>query len=322
MAAVGEQMPPPAAPRGDFRHEALLYGGEAEFLDGVGAFVEEGLAAGDPVLVLLGAPKIGQLQRRLGPMASRVAFADMDELGRNPARLLPVWREYVTDHEPGRSVRGVSEAIWAGRGSDELVEAQHHEALLNVAFDDTPTLALLCAYDLDALPPAVIDEARRTHPMVQQGGRVARSHSYLQLPRRAKPLSGPLAEPPGEPSVVVFGADGLPEVRELVERQAARVGLGPQRIADLVLAVDEVASNSIRHGGGGGTLRVWDDGQAEICEIRDTGTIRDAMVGRERPRPFARSGRGLWLAHQLCDLVELRSSPAGTVVRLAVRYAG
>ena len=307
-----------AAPAG-FRHEAFLYAGDAEFLDGTAAFVRDGLAAGASVLVVVAAAKIARLRRRLGPAAARVEFLDMEEVGRNPARIIPAWRQYVNAQPPGQPVRGIGEAIWASRGPAELVEAQHHEALLNVAFADTPALSLLCAYDVAALAPALIDEARRTHPTVSHRGRTGPSPSYLRLPRRAKPLSGPLPEPNQAPSVLGFGRAGLGEVRDLVGRQARRAGLAPRLAADLVLAVDEVAANSIRHGGGAGTLRVWDDEHAVVCEIRDAGTLRDAMVGRERPRLLASAGRGLWLANQLCDLVQLRSSPAGTTVRLAMR---
>jgi anti-sigma regulatory factor (Ser/Thr protein kinase) len=33
-------------------------------------------------------------------------------------------------------------------------------------------------------------------------------------------------------------------------------------------------------------------------------------------------GRGLWLINQLCDLVQLRSSPEGTSVRMSMRLPG
>jgi hypothetical protein len=32
-------------------------------------------------------------------------------------------------------------------------------------------------------------------------------------------------------------------------------------------------------------------------------------------------GRGLWIANQLCDLVQIRSSAAGTVVRMQMRLS-
>ena len=86
-----------------------------------------------------------------------------------------------------------------------------------------------------------------------------------------------------------------------------------------MLCADELAANSLLHGGGRGELRVWRDGAALVCEVSDTGTIDDPLAGRRVPSLDRVGGRGLWLANQLCDLVQLRSGPAGTVVRLHVR---
>jgi two-component sensor histidine kinase len=91
---------------------------------------------------------------------------------------------------------------------------------------------------------------------------------------------------------------------------AEAAGLDPARAADLVLAVDEVATNSLRHGGGRGAQRFWRDEGALVCEVRD--------AGRERPAIDRDGGRGLWMVNQLCDLVQLRSFPGGAVVRLHV----
>jgi hypothetical protein len=42
----------------------------------------------------------------------------------------------------------------------------------------------------------------------------------------------------------------------------------------------------------------------------------EPLVGRVRPTPDAQSGRGVWIANQLCDLVQIRSGRSGTVVRV------
>jgi anti-sigma regulatory factor (Ser/Thr protein kinase) len=86
----------------------------------------------------------------------------------------------------------------------------------------------------------------------------------------------------------------------------------------LVLCVDEIAANSLLHGGGAGVLRVWSEGSTFICEVADNGVIADPLVGRQTPSPERAGGRGVWLANQLCDLVQIRSGASGTVVRLHV----
>ena len=53
-----------------------------------------------------------------------------------------------------------------------------------------------------------------------------------------------------------------------------------------------------------------------VVEVWDHGRIHRLLAGRELPSIDDEMGRGLWLAHQLCDLVQVRSSPEGTIVRL------
>jgi anti-sigma regulatory factor (Ser/Thr protein kinase) len=119
----------------------------------------------------------------------------------------------------------------------------------------------------------------------------------------------------------VFTAENLGSLRHSLAEWASGERLGAERIEELVLAVNELATNSVRHGGGGGTLRVWREAETLLCEIQDNGHIEQPLLGRTLPGPDARSGRGLWLANQLCDLVQIRSSPDGTVVRVHTRLA-
>ena len=108
----------------------------------------------------------------------------------------------------------------------------------------------------------------------------------------------------------------LADLRLRVGEAATAFGLDPARIGDIILIVNEVATNSVRHGGGAGTLRMWEEGPVLICEVRDTGQILDPLVGRSKPPAGRGSGFGLWLANELCDLVQIRSFPTGSVVRL------
>jgi anti-sigma regulatory factor (Ser/Thr protein kinase) len=200
------------------------------------------------------------------------------------------------------------------------MECQRHESLLNLAFADGPPFRLLCPYDTGALPPAVIDQARRTHPLVVEGGARRESAHYPGLHEvEASTFDGSLPEPAGEPVELFFEAGPLDELRRLVGEHAAAAGFDRALRTDLVLAVNEIAANSIRHGGGRGLLRLWQDGDALICEVRDAGRLREPLVGREHPSTETYSGRGVWLANHLCDLVQLRSSSEGTVVRLHLR---
>ncbi len=320
MALHSETRPSDAtASMTGFHHGALLYEGATGFLRATTPFIRDGIAAGEPVLVAVGKEKIALLCAELGDQADQVEFADMAVLGRNPARIIPAWRDFVVRHEGSApAVRGIGEPIWAGRSAAELTECQRHEALLNVAFTEAtwPSLALMCPYDVGTLPEPVLFEAARSHPLVKKDGSVRpdRSVGIEQLAQTH--LHTPLPEPSGPLREMEFGLDELHAVRGLVTAAASAGGLGPERSYDLALAVSEVATNSVVHGGGTGIFRVWCEGGRIVCECRDQGKLDDPLVGREEPLPDTLGRRGLWMVNQLCDLVQIRVFASGTVVRL------
>jgi anti-sigma regulatory factor (Ser/Thr protein kinase) len=300
-----------------FRHEAMLYNGWPQFLAGTVGFIRDGLAAGEPVLVVESREKIDRLRDALGDDAERVMFADMADVGANPARIIPAWREFVDVHgADGKRLRGIGEPIWKGRTDDELVECQRHESLLNVAFAGGQPWYLLCPYDTGKLDPSVIDEARRSHEYVSDSGGPAISDEFRGVDACGEPFCIDL--PMGDDRAESFGFDDdrLLRVRGAVARFATEAGLTAARATRLVTATNEVATNSIVHGGGNGTLRMWRAGDDVVCEVRDAGRYTQALADRERPGGDPASPRGLWLANQLCDLVQIRTLPEGTVVRL------
>ena len=236
------------------------------------------------------------------------------------AALIHAWHEFAEPHlRVQRPVRGVGEPISAARSADELVECQRHEELLNVAFGSGPGWTLVCPYDTAALDPDVIAECRCSHPQVRENGVTEPSSEYRGLEAIGEPFAPPLPEPSAAPDELAFDLSRLGDVRRTVADAAKRARLDDDRAQDLIVAVHEVAANSVRHGGGTGLLRTWNGGPGVTCEIRDAGVITEPLAGRLRPADPARGGNGLWLANQLCDLVQLRSSQVGTVVRLLVR---
>lgn len=128
--------------------------------------------------------------------------------------------------------------------------------------------------------------------------------------------SHPLQE---RPETRVFQSVTMSAVRRLVSRWATDAGMNPSRCYDLVLAVCEVATNSVRHAQGWGVLRVWQDGHVLICEVADRGRPDRPLAGREPPAPGQEGGYGLWIASRLCDRVEFVSTATRTVVRLHMR---
>ena len=197
-----------------FRHEALFYDGEGEFLDGTLQFIGGALAAGEPALIMLREERSRPLEAALGADAARVHFADMREFGRNPARIIPAWREFLERHAPdGRPVRGVGEPIWPGRSPAELTECQRHESLLNLAFGDGHGWRLLCPYDAGALDDELLRAAWRSHPRVAQNGATRTSDAYLDAPGVGEPFDGALPAPGAESHEVTFTSEQLTTLR-------------------------------------------------------------------------------------------------------------
>jgi anti-sigma regulatory factor (Ser/Thr protein kinase) len=298
---------------GGFAHAALVYDGPEQFADAVLPFLAEGIEAGEPALVAVGAGHIEPLRDALGE--ADVTFVDMAELGRNPGRIIPAWAGFIGDH-PDTPVRGVGEPIWAGRSSAELVECQLHESLLNLAFAEADGFRLLCPYDRTALDDAVLHEAGCGHPSLVEHGAWNDSPAYRDSDRLLAPFDAPLPRPRGATEAFSFDRDSLDELRALVRHRGLRAGLSERRAQDFVLAVNEAATNSVCHAGGQGVLRVWIEDDALLCEVRDPGVVEDPLAGRRAPSFDRVGGLGLYIAHQLCDLVQLRSGPLGTVVRL------
>jgi anti-sigma regulatory factor (Ser/Thr protein kinase) len=242
----------------------------------------------------------------------------MAKAGRNPARIIPAWRRFVDEHAgPGVRLRGIGEPISVERDADELVECQRHESLLNLAFRSAEAFWLLCPYDAHALSEEVLEEARRSHPYVTERGYAHASMSYAPTERLGEPLPDP---PPGA-AALEFGQGPLEPVRRFVAEQALRAGLTRHRGLDAVVAVNEVASNSIEHGAGGGVLRIWNGKRRFVCEVQDGGRLDDPLADRRLPVEESSHGRGFWIANQLCDLVQVRSLRTGTVVRLHIARA-
>jgi anti-sigma regulatory factor (Ser/Thr protein kinase) len=300
-----------------YRHEAFFYAGRDEFLAGCVPFVAAAVAADEPVMVALVPERLDLLRRALGSDAARVCFVDMAELGRNPARILPAWRAFVDEAaRDGRPVRGIGEPIWAGRRDAEIVECQLHEALLNMAVDPDVAFWLRCPYDVSTLPASVAEAAQYSHPVLVGPEEYRGSTVYEGLHHVQSLFGSPLPEPEVRAPSLSFGADDLPTLRRMVERTAAVTTLTGERLIEFDLAVHEIAANSVRHGGGSGRFRVWSADDAVSCEVADAGHISDPLVGRSTPEPTAEDGRGIWLANQLADLVQVRSTAQGTTVRL------
>lgn len=309
----------PAASGSGVRHMFYPYAGVQQYLSGVLAYIDQARADGADVVVAVPADRRQLLHGEL-PEDGTVTFVDAAALGRNPGRLIPAWQDWLNRRSRDVELRGIGESVWSGRTAAQLSELRYHEWLINLAFAGTPIWSLLCPFDSDGQPAEVGSILARCHPLIWNG-----TASVAAQQPAARPESFTL-EPFGQPTdsydEMHYSLASLPMLRQDIARRAAAHGLPAERVRDLVLAASEIASNSIRHGGGRGTLRTWAEDGSLICEFSDAGVITDPLAGRIRPTVSQPGGCGLWFVHQLCDLVELRSDAQdGTRVRLHMDLA-
>lgn len=299
---------------GRFVHQALFYRDLGDYLARLDAFVTDGLASGEPVLVAVHTERLGPLRERLGASAAQVHFQDMAEVGRNPGRIMTVLTDFAGQCD-GTRPRLVGEPIWAGRSPAEVREATRHEALLNLAFAGTAA-TILCPYATGELDAGTLADAERTHPELLSAGWAEPSPHYTPPIVVSADCDAPQVRPPPDRELIPIPADDQAAVRRRVAGFATAAGMSADRIVDLILAVAELADNAVRHGTGEASTLLWLESGQVVAEVHDQGRISDPLAGRRRPALNATGGRGLWLVHQLCELVEYR--PGMVRLRMAL----
>jgi hypothetical protein len=296
-----------------YRHEALLWRAPEEFLKATVPFVSEALGAGESVMVAVAEQRAHWLREALGSDAEAVLFVDMAQLGRNPARLTPAWRRFVEHAGTSQPVRGIQEPVWLGRRPEEIVEGQLHEALLNVAVEPDTPFWLMCPYEASRLDSDVVEEVYRSHPAVV-ADTYRGSHLYGGRDHVDRLWSADLPPLQGEPELVPLSRAALKGVPALVAATAYAAGVTCDKSAELAVVVHQLVKASVHRGATEAVLRIWTSHESVICQLSDEVVRRDPLVDRKPPLKDQRNS--LYTAHELCDLVQVRSSLSGTTVRV------
>ncbi|QSB17489.1 sensor histidine kinase [Natronosporangium hydrolyticum] len=300
-----------------FVHEAFFYRGRDEFLAATVPFIEKGLAQDEPVLAATQPANLSRLRAALGTTVSQLHLVDLVRAGRNPGRILPaVLLAFVHAHA-GRRVWMISEATWPGRSDLEYPACVQHEALANVAAAETEAI-MRCPYDAESLPPTAITDAERTHPVVFSPEGSHPSTQYADPFTVAEECNLPLSAPPADAVTFPVAIAQLAGLRQFVAEQGEKAGLPAARIADAIIAANELASNTLDHDGGPGTLACWTEADHLVCQLDDHGHIGDPLAGRLPPGAEALAGRGLYVVNQLCDLVRIHTRPGRTTIRVLI----
>lgn len=124
------------------------------------------------------------------------------------------------------------------------------------------------------------------------------------------------------PAVEVGDLNDLRWLRHRVHGVLGPSKLSPERLADFVVAVSEVATNAVVHGEPPVDVRMWSVSGRYLCAVRDRGPGFDATSAGYAPArdDLSGGGMGLWLARQLCDELTTSRTGAGFTVCLAISY--
>ncbi|MDR2984505.1 MAG: sensor histidine kinase [Nocardiopsaceae bacterium] len=299
-----------------FTHAALFYRGDGDDLGELGSLLPSAAGPDAPLHVAVPDQNMELIDAFCRPPLGGSRLVDMAELGRNPARIISAGQSFGDRHR-GQHVYCVWEPAWPTRSAAELREVARHEALCNLAFGGRP-MTIFCLYDTKRLSDAVIANAEQTHPALISAGELDANPSYLGAGRFPPGCDEPLPPPAVEATSLIFDGQ-LGPVREFSADRGRAAGLDGGRLTDFVLAVSEIAANALGHAGNGGTVRSWCTSTEIVCQVEDRGYIADPLAGRYRNPADSQGGHGLWLVNRVCDLVERRSSPGGTVTRLHMR---
>ncbi|MGH3829037.1 MAG: ATP-binding protein [Pseudonocardiaceae bacterium] len=308
-AASGDTGPSGAG----LRHYGLLHPATSDVAATLAPLVASRLAHGEPVLAVLPATVVDGLRARL-PVADLAGLrtADSCELCRHPGRVLGRYRAWIAEMSPeGGPVTIVIAPDLGGEDAHRAVLWMHVDAVTTLALAECD-LTLVCVYPDD---PDTGRAVRGAHPSLLNG---AITPSLEHLPAEEFLARYPLPPPIelGEPDIThtIDHSAQLSALRRSVAAYATPAGLSPARGEDFVLAVSEIASNALEHGTPPAAVSLWTTTSSVICQISDTGEYAEPLAGLLHPSTPQRRGRGLRLAHQLCDQFYLWPHP--TTIRL------
>jgi anti-sigma regulatory factor (Ser/Thr protein kinase) len=299
-------------------HQAIIYRTVGELICAAGPVLRAGVRAGERVVAIVETSVADGLRDWLGPGAGAVEFTSPDEAFSLPAQSMVAATRRQVEQLIGS---GASAVTMLGQHQPWMPSSDlaWWDAAFNVVLAELP-VTLVCA--CPAAAPQASRVIRQTHPWVRTDSGVTPN------PRYRDPASVLADHPPGAPpalgactvSLSFSSNEDLAELRERTSRHGRATGLPEGRVGDLVVAVTELAANSIEHGAGHGTVQMWMEPGGLTVDVRDPGRMSHLLPGLRLPSPASPRGRGLWLGRELCEAMHVWQTETGTGVR--IRIAG
>ena len=290
-------------------HEALVYSSDHAFLARAVPFLQDGVAADQPVIAALMPEKFALLRKALGSDAERVSFVDASTHYRRPSHALAEYRRALDEllSRPGVELVRVIGELPLVPTTEEQVDWIRYESLINQAWAGYPVW-VICGYDARALPEHIIRDALHTHPFVSSGDQPDPSDDYIETDDFvAPPLRGEIHGGTGAGAplarLTIAGEPEFVDLRRVVAGAARAGGLPPLTVEDVTVAVGELARDRLRHG----------DGETSVQVVRDQARWHCDVTG---PTSGADDGVGLFIARLVSERVEVADGAAEQTVRM------
>jgi anti-sigma regulatory factor (Ser/Thr protein kinase) len=303
-------------------HAAVLYDDADTLLAAATPFLEDGLRAGDLVVLACPPEVAALLTGSLGERARAIEnHPRIALLGTRPPDAFVETRRVLQQAAAARSgrVRLVGQ-VQFGSAPGGAREGLRYEIAANAVLAGAP-ISVLCLVDTGVLPDQLVSLAAAAHPQLVVGDGLVDNRGFreptgflaaLPVPRE------PMEDAP--PLLVVEGATTLSDLRRRLRAALRAAVADDDQQEDLSLAVSEVAANAFRHGRPPVSARLWSDGSRMVCTITDSGRGYDDPLAGYQPahgHDLANGGMGLWLARKLWDTVDLVNDEPGLTVRLS-----
>jgi anti-sigma regulatory factor (Ser/Thr protein kinase) len=292
-----------------------LYERPSDFVTTTVGFIQDGLAAGERVLVVAEPEKWGWLRQELGPDARSVAFVDTAVAYQPQAKATRIVLDFLMD----RSLGPVGSRVVAEHPTGALTEAEardfmRQEAAANLVYAPY-RVSILCPYDIAHTDPPVLALCRRTHPELLDGAGATPNPDYTDPRAFVREWTAALPVPADAASLAVEAPGDLALARQFARAQARLAGLSGPRVDEVALAVNELVSNSLLYGAAPRRLSVFVRHQFLVFDVSDAGQGPDPLSACLPPRMDRPGGRGLWIAHLTSDALEFGRAPDGAHVQ-------
>jgi anti-sigma regulatory factor (Ser/Thr protein kinase) len=318
-----------AEAQSSFVHAALIVDSDDAVIERLVPILRESIDAGLPVLMVVSEGLERLVRAELGPLGDRLEWSAPAAFYQRLGFAYEEFRRYLQQqHALGRRVHVVAEPdvpTTADPSSpvDRAAAYLSYEAVCNEAYA-TFGCPVTCVWDSRRHPTLTIESVRSLHNHeITASGRQPNEAHVPAMAYLARRNDIPLPRPSAAIGLdlTVSSLDELPSVRQVVRDWSGDESFTDDAIDDVLIAVTEIVTNGLIHGVPPVRLRAWSHTGTLVLQIDDLGgRALPATAGYFAPPPKQSSGRGLWLARQLADVVTIHSTVGLTSVRLHFPY--